>query len=228
MSTTPHDHLVKSYDEEMSRLTGEIAAMGELSARQLEAAMDALGRRDSRAAQQVADNDDVIDDQERQISTGVLRLLALRQPMARDLRDVLAALRIASDIERIGDYAENIARRSMALNQSEPVPLASGLTALATAAAGMVREVLRAYMAHDAQAARAAWARDAELDALYTALFRELLTYMMEDPRSITACTHLLFIAKNLERIGDHATNIAEEVWFAVEGEPLPKPRRKD
>jgi phosphate transport system protein len=227
MSITPHDHLVKSYDEEMSRLTGEIAAMGELSAKQLEAAMDALGKRDSKAAQRVADNDDAIDDQERQISNGVLRLLALRQPMARDLRDVLAALRIASDIERIGDYAENVARRSMTLNQSEPVPLASGLTALATAAAGMVREVLGAYMARDAQAARAAWARDANLDALYTGLFRELLTYMMEDPRSITACTHLLFIAKNLERIGDHATNIAEEVWFAVEGEPLPKPRGK-
>ena len=226
MNTQPHDHLVKSYDEEMSRLTAEIAAMGELSARQLEAAMDALHKRDSAAAQSVADNDDAIDDRERQISSDVLRLLALRQPMARDLRDVLAALRIASDIERIGDYAENVARRSITL--SEPVPRASGLTALAITAAGMLREVLRAYTARDAQAARAAWARDEELDALYTGLFRELLTYMMEDPRNITACTHLLFIAKNLERIGDHATNIAEEVWFAVEGEPLPKPRRKD
>jgi phosphate transport system protein len=216
---------VKSYDDEMSRLTTEIAAMGELSARQLEAAMDALHERDGEVAQSVADNDDAIDEQERQISSDVLRLLALRQPMARDLRDVLAALRIASDIERIGDHAENVARRSIALNQSEPVPLASGLTALATAAAGMLREVLRAYTARDAQAARAAWARDAELDALYTGLFRELLTYMMEDPRSITACTHLLFIAKNLERIGDHATNIAEEVWFAVRGESLKEAR---
>ena len=223
-----HDHIVKSYDTEIARLAGEIAAMGELAVAQIEAAMDALARRDSDAAQRVADNDDVLDAREREIDHGVLRLLALRQPIARDLREILAALRIASDIERIGDYAENVARRSMALNQCAPVPLASGLTALAALAAEMVREVLRAYLARDARAARAVWERDAELDTLYTALFRELLTCMMEDPRSITACTHLLFIAKNLERIGDHATNLAEEVWFVVEGEPLPKPRGKD
>ncbi|HEX6614288.1 MAG TPA: phosphate signaling complex protein PhoU [Rhodanobacteraceae bacterium] len=227
MTTQTHDHIVKSYDQEMSRLTGEIAAMGELAVKQLEAAMDALGKRDSNAAQRVADNDDALDAQERQISNGVLRLLALRQPMARDLREILAALRIASDIERIGDYAENIARRSMTLNLSAPVPLAGGLNALAVAAAAMVRDVLRAYAARDAKGAHAAWEHDAELDALYTGLFRELLTYMMEDPRSITACTHLLFIAKNLERIGDHATNIAEEIWFVVEGEPLPKTPRE-
>src|SRR6185312_16569961 len=220
-----HDHIVKSYDAEIKRLTGEITAMGELSATQLDAAMDALGKRDGDAAQRVADNDDALDAQEREISHDVLRLLALRQPIARDLREILAALRIASDIERIGDYAENVARRSMALNQAAPVPLAGSLAALAVTAAEMVREVLRAYVARDAQAARAAWERDEELDALYTGLFRELLTYMMEDPRSITACTHLLFIAKNLERIGDHATNIAEEIWFVVEGELLRESR---
>ncbi|MGN6728336.1 MAG: phosphate signaling complex protein PhoU [Rhodanobacteraceae bacterium] len=220
-----HDHIVKSYDAEIARLIGEIAAMGELAAAQLDAAMDALEKRDSRAAQVVADNDDALDAREREISQDVLRLLALRQPIARDLREILAALRIASDIERIGDYAENVARRSMALNQSAPVPLAGSLTALAAAAGEMVRDVLRAYVARDAQAARVAWERDAELDALYTGLFRELLTYMMEDARSITACTHLLFIAKNLERIGDHATNIAEEIWFVVEGELLRESR---
>jgi phosphate transport system protein len=228
MSTQTHDHIVKSYDTEIARLTGEIAAMGELAIAQLEAAMDALIKRDSRAAQRVADNDDALDAREREISHGVLRLLALRQPIARDLREILAALRIASDIERIGDYAENVARRSITLNQSAPVLLASGLTRLAELAGELVREVLSAYVARDAQAARTGWERDAELDALYTGLFRELLTYMMEDPRSITACTHLLFIAKNLERIGDHSTNIAEEVWFVVEGEPLPKPHAKD
>ncbi|HEX7130078.1 MAG TPA: phosphate signaling complex protein PhoU [Rhodanobacteraceae bacterium] len=222
-----HDHIVKSYDTEIARLAGEIAAMGELAVAQLEAAMDALARRDSRAAQRVADNDDALDAREREISHGVLRLLALRQPIARDLREILAALRIASDIERIGDYAENVARRSMSLNQFPPVPLAGGLNALAALAGGLVRDVLRAYVARDAQAARAAWERDAELDALYTSLFRALLTCMMEDPRSITACTHLLFVAKNLERIGDHATNIAEEIWFVVEGEPLPKTPRE-
>jgi phosphate transport system protein len=227
MNTQSHDHIVKSYDAEIERLTGEIAEMGELAVMQLEAAMDALAERDSQAAQQVADNDDALDAREREISHGVLRLLALRQPIARDLREILAALRIASDIERIGDYAENVARRSMALNQSAPVPLAHGLNSLAELAGELVREVLRAYVVHDAQAARTAWERDAELDALYTSLFRELLTYMMEDPRSITACTHLLFIAKNLERIGDHATNVAEEVWFVLRGEMLKETRAK-
>ncbi|MER3546985.1 MAG: phosphate transport system regulatory protein PhoU [Rhodanobacteraceae bacterium] len=224
---TPHEHIVKSYDAEIKRLTGEITAMGELAAAQLDAAMDALGKRDSRAAQRVVDNDDALDAQEREISQDVLRLLALRQPIARDLREILAALRIASDIERIGDYAANVAKRSTVLNLSAPVPLASGLTALATLAAELVREVMRSYSERDDGLARAVWERDAELDALYTGLFRELLTYMMEDARSITACTHLLFMAKNIERIGDHATNIAENVWFVVRGEPLIEARAK-
>jgi len=211
----------------MSRLTGEIAAMGELSARQLEAAMDALGKRDSKAAQRVADNDDAIDDQERRISGDVLRLLALRQPMARDLREVLAALRIASDIERIGDYATNVARRSMTLNLSAPVPLVGSLGPMSRMACRLVRDAMRAYAVQDANLAYAVWERDADLDVLYTTLFRELLTYMMEDPRSITACTHLLFIAKNIERIGDHATNIAENIWFVVRGETLNEPRAR-
>src|SRR5690348_1607627 len=225
MNTIPHDHIVKSYDAEIKRLTGEITAMGELAATQLDAAMDALGKRDSRAAQRVAENDDALDAQEREISHDVLRLLALRQPIARDLREILAALRIASDIERIGDYAANVAKRSTVLNLSAPVPLAGSLPALATLAAELVREVMRAYSERNAQLAHAVWERDAELDALYTGLFRELLTYMMEDARSITACTHLLFIAKNIERIGDHATNIAENVWFAVRGEALRESR---
>ncbi|MGH8233920.1 MAG: phosphate signaling complex protein PhoU [Rhodanobacteraceae bacterium] len=222
-----HDHIVKSFDEEMSRLTGEIAAMGELAVRQLEASMDALGKRDSRAAQRVVDNDDALDAQEHQISDDVLHLLALRQPMARDLRETLAALRIASDIERIGDYAANVSKRSMTLNLSAPVPLVGSLAPMARMASRLVREAIRAYAAHDADMAHAVWERDADLDALYTTLFRELLTYMMEDQRSITACTHLLFIAKNIERIGDHATNIAENIWFVVHGEPLAEPRAK-
>ncbi len=227
MTTPAHEHIVKSYDEEMSRLTGEIAAMGELAVKQLEAAMDALGKRDSRAAQRVADNDDALDAQERRISDDVLRLLALRQPMARDLREILAALRIASDIERIGDYAANVAKRSKTLNLSAPVPLAGALAPMARMAGRLVHEAMQAYLAHDAGLAHAVWERDADLDTLYTTLFRELLTYMMEDPRSITACTHLLFIAKNIERIGDHATNIAENIWFVVRGEPLGEPRAK-
>ncbi|MBS0432773.1 MAG: phosphate signaling complex protein PhoU [Proteobacteria bacterium] len=227
MPTQAHEHIVKSYDEELKRLTGEITRMGELAVAQLESAMDALGKRDSRAAQRVVDNDDALDAHEREISQDVLRLLALRQPMARDLREILAALRIAADIERIGDYAGNVAKRSMVLNMSAPVPLAGGLAALATLAGELVREVMRAYAARDAELAHAVRERDAELDALYTGLFRELLTYMMEDARSITACTHLLFIAKNIERIGDHATNIAENIWFVVRGEPLVESRAK-
>ncbi|HET6906175.1 MAG TPA: phosphate signaling complex protein PhoU [Rhodanobacteraceae bacterium] len=225
MNTQTHDHIVKSYDAEIKRLVGEITRMGELAVAQIEAAMDALAKRDSRAAQRVADNDDALDALEREIGHDVLRLLALRQPIARDLREILAALRIASDIERIGDYAANVAKRSMTLNLSAPVRLASGLTALATLACDMVREVLHAYNQRDAELAHVIWQRDDELDTLYTGLFRELLTYMMEDARSITACTHLLFIAKNLERIGDHATNIAEDVWFVVRGETLKEAR---
>ena len=227
MNTPTHDHIVKSYDAEIARLAGEIAAMGELATAQLDAAMDALHKRDSRAAQRVSDNDDALDAREREISQDVLRLLALRQPIARDLREILAALRIASDLERIGDYAANVAKRAIGLNLSAPVPLASGLTTLTTLAGELVREVLRAYATRDAQRAHAAWQRDTELDALYTGLFRELLTYMIEDARSITACTHLLFIAKNIERIGDHATNIAEEIWFLVYAEPLKRARER-
>ena len=221
MDSTRHNHIVTSYDNELTRLTGEIVRMGELAVAQLNASIDALERRDSGTARHIVDNDDALDEQEHRISQDVLRLLALRQPMARDLREILAALRIASDIERIGDYAANVAKRSMALNLSAPVPLAGGLNALAQQAGEMMREVLRAYRERDAELARAVWRRDAELDALYTGLFRELLTCMMEDARSITACTHLLFMAKNIERIGDHATNIAENVWFVVHGEEL-------
>ena len=147
--------------------------------------------------------------------------------MATDLRVILAALRVASDIERIGDYAANIAKRSIALNQTPPLPHTRGLEALGRMAAQQMREVMRAYVARDGEAALRVRERDAELDTLYTGLFRELLTYMMEDARAITACTHLLFMAKNLERIGDHATNIAENVWFLIHGEELMPPRDK-
>src|SRR5579885_3264537 len=222
-----HEHIVRSYDAELARLTHEIAAMGERAAALFDEAMEALERRDNARARRVIAGDAAIDAQEREVSHDVLRLLALRQPIARDLREILAALRIASDIERIGDYAANVAKRSTVLNLSAPVPLAGSLPALATLAAELVREVMRAYNERDAELAHAVWERDAELDALYTGLFRELLTYMMEDARSITACTHLLFIAKNIERIGDHATNIAENVWFVVRGEPLTEARTK-
>ena len=213
------DHILKSFDTELDRLYDEIKRMGELAMSQLDAAVDVLGRRDSNAAARVVANDDAIDAMESAVSMDVLKLLALRHPMARDLREVYAALRISADIERIGDYAANVAKRSMVLNQSAPVPAAGGLPALAGLAGDLVTEALAAYRERDAERAMAVRGRDVELDAAYTRLFRELLTYMAEDPRHITACTHLLFAAKNIERIGDHATNIAENTWFLVHGE---------
>lgn len=222
-----NDHILKKYDDELQRLTGEILRMGEMAAAQLDAAMDVLERRDSVAARSVIAGDHAIDLLEHDVGHDVVRLLALRQPMARDLREILAALRIASDIERIGDYAANAAKRSIALNQSPAIAPVPGLSALARLAGEMLREVLLAYRDRDGERALAVRARDAELDAMYTSLFRELLTYMAEDPRSISSSIHVLFIAKNLERVGDHATNIAENIWFIVHGEPPGAEREK-
>ncbi len=208
----PNDHIVKSYDEEQQRLVAEIVRMGEMAVAQLEAAMDVIEKRDENAAHRIIANDEAIDALEQQISHDVMRL-ALRGPMARDLREILAGLRIPADIERIGDYAANVAKRSIALGKVPPLPQIQGLRALGRLAAQQVRRAIAAYRDNDADAA----------------LFRELLTYMMEDPRNITPCTHLLFMAKNLERVGDHATNIAENVWFLVHGEqPLPPREKRD
>ena len=228
MNTHPNDHIVRSYDEEQHRLVAEIVRMGEMSVAQLEAALDVIERRDESAARRIIANDEAIDALEQQISHDVMRL-ALRGPMARDLREILAGLRIPADIERIGDYAANVAKRSIALAAVPPLPQIQGLRALGRLAAQQVRRALDAYRNGDADAAQALRQDDARLDAQYTALFRELLTYMMEDPRNITPCTHLLFMAKNLERIGDHATNIAENVWFLVHGDaPLPPREKRD
>jgi phosphate transport system protein len=227
MNTSGKEHIIKSYDDELTRLTGEIVRMGELSVTQLESAIDVVERRDERAAQRVVINDDAIDLLEQEISHDVVRLLALRAPMAGDLRNVFAALRIAADIERIGDYAANVAKRSIPLSMVAPVAPVGGLGLLAELAATEVREVLLAYRDRDAERAYQVWKDDVVLDEAYTGYFRQLLTYMMEDPRNITPCTHLLFMAKNIERIGDHATNIAENVWFQVTGEPLNKQRSK-
>ena len=221
-----HDHIVKSYDDEQQRLGHEIQRMGAMAVAQLEAALDVVERRDDNAAGRIIANDEAIDALEHEISQDVMKL-ALRGPMATDLRIILAALRISSDIERVGDYAANLAKRSMALNAAPPMPHVRGLHALGQLAAQQMRDVLEAYRDLDADAAQRVRERDAELDLQYTALFRELLTYMMEDPRNITPCTHLLFMAKNLERIGDHATNIAENLWFRVHGDQRPLPPRE-
>ncbi len=228
MNTLPNEHIVKSYDDEQHRLVAEIVRMGETAVAQLEAALDVVERRDDNAAHRIIANDEAIDSLEHAISHDVMRL-ALRGPMARDLREILAGLRIPADIERIGDYAANVAKRSIALNAVPPLPQTVGLRALGRLAADQVRDALHAYRDNDGEAAVRVRDADARLDAQYTAFFRELLTYMMEDPRNITPCTHLLFMAKNLERIGDHATNIAENVWFLIHGEqPLPPREKRD
>ena len=228
MNSTPHEHIVKSYDEDQRRIVEDVVRMGQAAVAQLEAALDVVERRDDSAARRIVANDEFIDESERRISHDVM-LLALRGPMARDLREILAGLRIPADLERIGDYAANVAKRSIALNTSPPLPHVAGLRALGLLAAGQVRQALRAYREGDAELALQVRENDARLDEQYTGLFRELLTYMMEDPRNITPCTHLLFMAKNLERIGDHATNIAENVWFLHHGEqPLPPREKRD
>ncbi len=215
------DHILKSYDDELARLGDELLHMGELAVQQLQAAIVAMEQRDEAAAQRVIDADDRIDQLERDISHDVVRLLALRAPMAGDLRNVFAALRIATDIERIGDHAVNLAKRSIVLSRGAAVQPSVALRPLAELAMSNVRAALLAWHKRDIERARQVWQADNQLDEAWTACFRTLLTYMMEEPRTITACTQLLFMAKDIERIGDHASNIAENVGFAVDGEAL-------
>ena len=222
------DHILKSFDTELDRLYDEIKRMGELAMSQLDAAVDVLGRRDSNAAARVVANDDAIDAMESAVSMDVLKLLALRQPMARDLREVYAALRISADIERIGDYATNVAKRSIVLNNTPALPITGRIARLAKIANQLLADALKAYSDGDAELAAKVRDADVELDAMYTSFFRELVTYMMEDPRTIGACAHLMFMAKNIERIGDHATNIAENTWFVVHGDMPEGERRKE
>ena len=221
------EHIIKSYDEELHRLADAITQMGGLAETQLASAIEAVVKRDSRMAAEVVEADARIDQLEHDIEGLVLRLLALRQPMAIDLRQIFAALKISSDLERIADYAANVAKRSIVLNQAPPVKPAFSIPRMGRLGQAMIKDILDAYVERDAEKALAVWARDEELDEMYTSLFRELLTYMIEDPRNITPCTHLLFMAKNIERIGDHATNIAETLYFMVNGTPLHQVRPK-
>jgi len=221
-----NDHIVKTFDEDLSLLDNKIAEMGGLAELQLANAIDALLRPDTEKSERVILNDQRIDDLEKEIDAFTVQLLALRQPMADDLRIVIAALKISSVLERIGDYAKNVAKRTIALNQSHSVGNAANTIArMGNLVQGMIKNVLDAYVSRDVEQALDVWERDEEVDQLHTSLFRELLTYMLEEPRNITACTHLLFIAKNVERIGDHATSIAEQVHFMVRGD-VPEDKR--
>jgi phosphate transport system protein len=214
----PSEHIIKVYDEELDQLNNTIAQMGGLAEIQLENAIAAVVTRDAELGVRTVAGDQRIDELEQEVLNQVVRLLALRQPMARDLRNIVAALKISSDIERIADYAANVAKRTQALIVSPVVQPMVAIPRMGALAQSLIKDVLDSFTERDTDKALAVWRRDEELDDMYAALFRELLTYMMEDPRNITPCTHLLFIAKNIERIGDHATNIAETVHFLVEG----------
>lgn len=221
------EHTVKSYDEELTHLTNIIARMGGLAEAQLTAALQGLSTRDSDLAANVVAGDARIDELEHEVQHFTVRMLALRQPVASDLRHIVAALKISSELERVGDYAANVAKRSLVLNQLPAVKPVSAVLHLARIVQEILKDIIDAYIERDVEKAISVWNRDEEVDDMYTGLFRELITYMMEDPRTITACTHLMFMAKNIERIGDHATNIAETLHFLVVGSPLKGTRPK-
>lgn len=221
------DHIVKSFDEELNRLSDLINRMGGLAESQLENVIEAMQKRDSALAEEAVAHDRLIDDLHAEVDEMAIRLLALRQPMAGDLRHIVTTLKVAPMVERIGDYAKNVAKRTIALNQMPPVKPLFIIPRMGHMVRDMTKDVLDAFSNNDVAMAQDVWARDKEVDDMYDGLFRELLTYMMEDARNITACTHLLFVARNIERIGDLATNIAELIYYQVEGVPLDGDRPK-
>ncbi len=222
------DHIVRAYDEDLRDLAHRIAEMGGLAEHLVGEAVSALVARDTDRAHAVIAEDERIDDMHAEIEEKSTLLIAKRQPMALDLREIIAAIRISHDLERIGDLAKNVAKRTIAIDDEfRQKRLIFGVEHMAQLAMEQLKAVLDSYASHDDHAAGVVRARDEEVDAMYTSLFRELLTYMMEDPRNITLCTHLLFCAKNLERIGDHATNIAETVHYIITGERITESRTK-
>ncbi len=224
-----HNHIVKSYDMEFAELDRLTAQMGGLAEKQLADAFAALDRRDSKLAKAAVASDKAIDNLEQQVQERAIAMIAKRQPLANDLRHIMTVLKIASDLERVGDLAKNIAKRALAVaDETHPKPLMSGLRHMTELAMKQLKDVLDALSTLDAAKAREVWHSDAGLDALYNSVFRELLTYMMEDPRNIGLCTHLLFGAKNIERIGDHTTNIAENICYLVEGVAMNEERPKN
>jgi phosphate transport system protein len=222
-----NDHTVKSFGEQLDALSALVAQMGGLAEAQFASAIEAIARRDSNAAERTVGGDNRIDEIQQEIEERALKLLALRQPMAVDLRETLAAIKTAAELERIGDLAKNIAKRAMVLNREPPIRLTQSLARMGKAAQIQLKQVLDAFSNRNAEEAEAVWNRDGEIDEIYNSLFRELLTYMMEDPRTIGLCTHLLFVAKNIERSGDHCTNIAEVVYHMVRAGHLSNNRPK-
>lgn len=226
---TAAPHVFRTYDEELKFLATRIAAMGGHAERMVDEAVTALVASDPALARQVIAEDAVLDEMQREIDDKTVIMIARRQPMAADLREIVGAIRIASDLERVGDLGKSVAKRVVAVADfRQPASLFRGLRSLAELALNQLKDVLDVYASRSVGGIAAVRDRDGEIDAMYTSLFRELLTYMMEDPRNITPCTHLLFCAKNIERIGDHATNIAETVYYVATGEQMPLDRPKD
>ncbi|HWK13558.1 MAG TPA: phosphate signaling complex protein PhoU [Rhizobiaceae bacterium] len=221
-------HTVTSFDEELNHIHQLIRDMGDLAGSMVESATHSLISADSAMAQRVVSEDAIMDARQRELDDAAITLIAKRQPMAQDLRAVVGAIRMASDMERIGDLAKNIAKRVNAVGQTAmPRSLSHSIEAMSQMVLVQVEAVVDRYVGRDAEALVALRADDEKIDVHYTTVFRELLTYMMEDPRNITACTHLLFCAKNLERIGDHVTNVAENAYFVLTGQQLPVNRPK-
>jgi phosphate transport system protein len=222
------DHTTKAFDADLQDISRKVAEMGGLAERQIADATRALGERDVDLAERVIANDLVIDTMQHDIEEKAILTIARRQPMAVDLREIIGAMRVCNDLERIGDHAKHIGKRVVALDLDlHPQKLIRGVEHMASLVATLLKQVLDAYASHDVAGALAVWNGDEEVDAICTSLFRELLTYMMEDPRNITFCMHLMFCAKDVERIGDHATNIAETVYYMIEGRPITDQRPK-
>jgi phosphate transport system protein len=223
-----NEHTAKAFDADLQELTQRVAEMGGLAERLIADSVAALARRDVDLAKRVVAGDAAVDTLQHEIEEKAVLTIARRQPMAIDLRDVVGALRVSNDLERIGDLAKNIAKRVTALSDDfHPQKLIRGVEHMSTIVLGQIKRVLDAYAGRDLQNALVVWKGDEEVDAMCTSLFRELLTYMMEDPRNITFCIHLMFCAKNIERMGDHATNIAETVYYMVEGRTITDQRPK-
>lgn len=222
------DHIVSAFDNELMNLTSRISEMGGKVERMVGESVEALARMDIDAARRIIEQDRAIDTIQREVDEAAILTIAKRQPMAQDLRIIISCIRISNDLERVGDMAKNIARRVIDLDgQGTKTKLIHGIENLTNLGLAQLKDVLDAFAARDVDMANAVWLRDEQLDEFYTSVFRELLTYMMEDPRNITFCTHLLFCAKNIERIGDHATNIAETVVYLETGQTMTDPRKK-
>ena len=222
------EHTIRAYDEELEALTAELSRMGGLAEVEVADSIRAIARRDVAIAQAVIGRDARLDEIEADIERRAIRLIALRQPVADDLRRTVAALKISMNLERCGDLAKNIAKRALVIAESDPLtPLTRSIERMGELVTSRLKDVLDAFASRDLDRARAVWQRDQEVDEHYDAIFRELLTYMMGDPRTIASCAHLLFVAKNLERIGDHATNIAEILTYEITGEHFPDARPK-